>query len=65
MFCCKLCNEILLQNTDLVIRSTFNEMSEKNPAFDFGVLLLILQLRFIATRRFGDQDYMENMLGSD
>jgi hypothetical protein len=50
------CNESLIQIVDLVIRSTFDKMSEKNPASGFGVLLLTLQLNFIATRRFGDQD---------
>jgi hypothetical protein len=47
---------MLIQKLDLVTRSTFDKMSDKHPASDFGVLLLILQLNFIATRRFGDQD---------
>jgi hypothetical protein len=37
--------------------STFGKMSEKNPASDFGVLPWTLQLNFIATIRFGDQDH--------
>jgi hypothetical protein len=41
-----------------MIRSTIDKMSEKNPASDFGVLLLTLQLNFIAKRRFGDQDHI-------
>jgi hypothetical protein len=58
MFCCYFCNGNLAQNIDLVIRSTFDKMSEKNPAFDVGVMLLPLQLSFIATHRFGDQDHI-------
>jgi hypothetical protein len=56
MFCCQLRNESLFRNIDLIIRSTFDKMSEKHPAFDVSVLLLTLQLNFIATRRIGDQD---------
>jgi hypothetical protein len=50
MFCCKYCNENLVQKIGLVIRPTFDKMSEKNAASDFNVLLLALQLNFIATR---------------
>jgi hypothetical protein len=48
------CNGNLIQKIDLVARSTFDKMLEKHPASDFGVLLLMLQLNFIATRRFGN-----------
>jgi hypothetical protein len=56
---------MLVQNIDLVIRSTFDKMLEKNPAFDFGVLMLTLQLNFIATRWFGDQDHIYPKFGEN
>jgi hypothetical protein len=44
-----------LQRVDLVIRTTFNQSSEKMLGSDYYGMLLTLQWKFIPKDQFGDQ----------